>query len=334
MLPIFLISDENYIKYATVTIKSILSGTNEKISFYILDGGITKDSKEKIEKSVEHTTSSVEFIQIDVSLFSKFPDIAHFSINTYFRYLIPILKPQIHKALYVDTDMVINGDIAEIYNTDLDNYGLAAVPYLTEELHLPNLNKDKNILGLSPKHLYFNAGLLLINCDYWRSHDISKVLMDKTAEMYDKLSMPDQDVLNVVFKDNYKILPKQYNLIVDTTMQFFNFKEYIKAFKGCLVLHYTGGKEFRPWMRAKVPCYQRFWDLAKETPFYNDLLIDLVFNFMDRVDRLNDNNNVKNIKLFGFIPFLKICKEDNIQKIYLFNLILLFKTKTKELKHK
>ncbi len=332
MIPVFLISDENYIKYTAVTMQSVMSGTKEKISFYILDGGITPDSKEKIEQILTKTGNSVEFIPMDLKLFDKFPDIAHFSLNMYFRYLIPDLKPQLKKALYIDTDMVINGDIADIYNTDLGEYGLAAVPYLTEELKPSDLSEYKTALGLPAKHLYFNSGLLLIDCDYWRKHNISKTLMEKTAELHDKLNMPDQDVLNIVFNENYKVMPRQYNLIVDTTMLFFNVKEFIKSLTGCFVLHYTGGKAVRPWMHAKVPYYQKFWELAKQTPFYNDLLTDLLFNFMDRIDHINDN--IKNIKLFGFIPFLKICSQDNIKRVYLFDFIPLFKTKTKELKHK
>lgn len=231
--------------------------------------------------------------------------------------------------MYIDTDMIVEGDIAEICNVDLDGYGLAAVPYLTEELKPQESIKYKKKFGLSQNHIYFNSGLLLIDCDYWRQHNISQILMEKTGELHDKLEMPDQDILNIVFKENYKILPKQYNLIVDTTMMFFNIKEYIQSLKGCYVLHYTGGKEVRPWLHVKVPEYQKFWNIAKKTPFYNDLVIELMFNFMDRME--HKNGNTKLVKLFGFIPFLKIRTKNGIKSIrkiyYLFNFIPLFKTK-------
>ncbi len=327
MIPVFLISDENYAKYTAVTIQSVLSGTKEKIEFYLLDGGITQESKDKISKVVKNTGNDIEFIPIDVNLFQNFPNIAHFSINTYFRYLIPDLKPSIHKALYIDTDMIIKGDVSDIYNTDMDNHGIAAVPYLTEELKPHDLANYKKALNLPQSHKYFNAGLLLIDCDYWRQHNISQVLMTKTAELHNKLNMPDQDVLNIVFAENYKILPKQYNLIVDTSVKYFDFNHYLKTLDGCYVLHYTGGREVRPWMHAKVPCYQTFWNIAKQTPFYTDLLVELMFNYMDNMEH-KDEYKTKNIKIFGFIPFLKIKTKASVKKVYLFGFIPLLKIKT------
>ena len=165
MIPIFLISDENYAKYACVTIQSIISGTSERLAFYILDGGISDDSKEKIASIAKKNDNTIEFIKMNFKPFENFPNLAHFSLNAYFRYLIADLKPEIKKALYIDTDMIICGDIAEIYNTDLNKKGLAAVPYIEENLQLKSFEKLKNKLNLSEKHLYFNSGLLLIDCE-------------------------------------------------------------------------------------------------------------------------------------------------------------------------
>lgn len=326
MIPVFLISDENYAKYATVTIKSVLSGTKEKIDFYVLDGGISAESKKVISKIVNTTGSSVEFIHMDLSLFKNFPDTAHFSLNMYFRYLIPELKPKLDKALYIDTDMIIGGDISKIYNIPLDGYGLAAVPYIAEELHTNSLKKYKNNLDLPKKHLYFNSGLLLIDCDYWRKHQIGETLMAKTAELHDKLNMPDQDILNIVFAENYKVLPRHYNMVVDEIVKFLNINDYTNSEKDCFVLHFTGGKGIRPWVRFNIPCRKFFWDIARQTPFYNDLQSELLMNQVALLER--PNNIVRYIKLFGFIPFLKIVTKGKREKIYLFNVILLFVTKT------
>jgi len=116
MIPVFLISDENYAKYTAVTIKSVLSGTKEKIDFYLLDGGISSESKKIISEIVDTAGSSIEFIPMELSLFKNFPDVAHFSLNMYFRYLIPELKPNLNKALYIDTDMIIGGDILQHFS--------------------------------------------------------------------------------------------------------------------------------------------------------------------------------------------------------------------------
>lgn len=72
MLSIFLISDENYAKYTAITIQSIMSGSKEKISFYLLDGGITEESKARISEMVAKESNSIEFIPMDISLFENF----------------------------------------------------------------------------------------------------------------------------------------------------------------------------------------------------------------------------------------------------------------------
>lgn len=327
MIHIFLISDENYVKYATVTIKSVLSGTKEKINFYLLDGGISAESNKVISEMVNITGNSVEFIPMDLSLFKNFPDIAHFSLNMYFRYLIPELKPNLNKALYIDTDMIVGGDINKIYNTPLDGYGLAAVPYITEELQIKSFQKYKNNLNLPNNHLYFNSGLLLMDCKYWREHNVSNTLMTMTAKLFDKLKMPDQDILNIVFANNYKVLPRQYNLVVDETVKFLNINDYTNSKDDCFVLHFTGGKGIRPWMRFNIPCQKFFWNIAKQTPFYNELQSELLINQISLLEK--NYNTTEYIKLFGFIPFLKIITQNQRKKIYLFDVILLFSSKIK-----
>lgn len=324
MIPIFLISDEKYAKYAAVTIQSVISGTNEKLAFYVLDGGISEDIAKKMFQMVEKSKNSIEFIKIDIKLFEKFPNLAHFSLNSYFRYLIADLKPEIKKALYIDTDMIIDGDVAEIYNAELDGMPLGAVPYIEEDLHLNKFKKYKSILGLPNNHLYFNSGLLLIDCEYWRKHNIAETLLNKTTEICDKLQMPDQDVLNIVFADNYKILPKQFNLVADLSIKYLDLNKLINEQKGAFVIHYTGGNRVRPWMKKDVPCAQYFWHLAKKTPFYQELREELVLNEIINLRNIDDRYQ-KKFFIFNFFPILKIRKKNNIMRYDLFGLIPIMK---------
>lgn len=324
MIPIFLISDEKYAKYAAVTIQSVISGTNEKLAFYVLDGGISEDIAKKMFQMVEKSKNSIEFIKIDIKLFEKFPNLAHFSLNSYFRYMIADLKPEIKKALYIDTDMIIDGDVAEIYNAELDGMPLGAVPYIEEDLHLNKFKKYKSILGLPNNHLYFNSGLLLIDCEYWRKHNIAETLLNKTTEICDKLQMPDQDVLNIVFADNYKILPKQFNLVADLSIKYLDLNKLINEQKGAFVIHYTGGNRVRPWMKKDVPCAQYFWHLAKKTPFYQELREELVLNEIINLRNIDDRYQ-KKFFIFNFFPILKIRKKNNIMRYDLFGLIPIMK---------
>ncbi|MBQ8251042.1 MAG: glycosyltransferase family 8 protein [Alphaproteobacteria bacterium] len=320
-IPVFLASDENYAKYMAVTIQSIISNTKEKINFYILDGGIAEITKNKIKTILDNTVHQIEFLKIDISLFEKFPIVAHFSINTYFRYLIPHLKPEIKKALYIDTDMIIHGDISELYHSDLKGKGLGGVVYIEEDF--ASFTNYKEELGLSQKHRYFNAGLLLIDCDYWRNNKTIDSLFKKTIALYDKLKMCDQDVLNLVFECSYTELSPKYNIVVDVTSDFIDLKKYISSFKGCIVLHYTGGRGMRPWVKKDCLENHYFWKYAIETPFHNDLQLELIQNQLNTLiqkKKIFKTISLVKIKLFKFLPIITIKIKKNKKRIYFFGM--------------
>ena len=328
MIPVFLACDENYAKYAAVTISSIVANTNSQINFYLLDGGIEQSTKDKIKEILKSTKHFIEFISINVDLFKKFPGISRYSLSAYSRFLIPNLVADIEKALYIDTDMIICGDVAEIYNKKLEGKGIAAVAYMDEDYNPKLYSKYKKKLNIQGVHRYFNAGLLLIDCKYWRKHNIVKISMDKVVSLKNILEMPDQDILNIVFESNYTELKPQYNLVVDLTAEYQDFNQYIANIKGCYILHYTGGQGIRPWIHKDVPGASYFWKYAKSTPFYTDLLFDLSSNQTEnvykRIDVLLPSSFVSEIKLFNLFPILKIKCKNNQKKVYLFGIIPLY----------
>lgn len=318
MLPVFLASDEQYIKYAAVTIASIISNTKSKINFYILDGGISSISKSKLEQMLTKTPHTIEFIEIPISIFEQFPNLEHFSLNMYSRYLIPQLKPELKKALYIDSDMIVCGDILEIFNRKIDN-GLGAVPYLDEKYNTKVYKKYKQKLGIDASHLYFNSGLLLIDCDFWRNNNIIDVLIRKTLEMKPKLSMPDQDILNVVFNKKYDILPDCYNFVVDLTPLYMDLKKFIQTSKQCFILHYTGKNGIRPWVKKDVLGENLYWNYAKITPFFHELQLELILNEILNISKTPKETYF--VKLFHYIPLIKIKRNKGKVKIYLFGIL-------------
>lgn len=331
MIPIFLASDETYASFMAVTIESICCNTSEQLQFYILDGGIYEQTKEKINAFQDKFPHiNIEYIRPDLSLFKGLPLIKYFSVNAYFRYLIPILKPNIQKALYLDTDMVITGDIAEIYNRDLNQKGLGAIPYLDV---LPDFKEEKYYyelyqrLSLNTNHLYFNSGLLLIDCDYWRQNQITEKLIQKTEEMAKNLTMADQDILNILFENAYQILPEQYNVVIDITDTKCDIKKYVNAFNGCVVLHYTGGFGYRPWVKSNVPFGDLFWNYAQNTLFYDVLTFKLIRNELSQISMPPKELN---LFLFNCIPLLSVQYKKKKKTIKLFNLIPLLTWKDKK----
>lgn len=164
---------------------------------------------------------SIEFIKIDIdkefgSIFYK-NKAYHVSISTYNRFLIPKLKPEFGKVLYLDVDIIATGDIAELYSIDLGDYALAAVKesFLSGE----QLMEIQNRLNLRAVQDYFNAGVLLINNKKWQELEILNRILDVEKQYKNKLKYADQDVLNIIFDSQCKIIPAKYNYMTQFSLQ-------------------------------------------------------------------------------------------------------------------
>lgn len=310
-----------------MTMASVLQNTNSGIDFYILDGGISEKNKDLVRQTIQvyQSYKKCEYIKMDASLVKDFPNIQHFSLNTYFRYFIADLKPKLTKALYLDCDMIICGDIAELYNVDVSEYGIAAVPYICDDDkysksgHYKWVMAQKSMLNMQPSSLYFNAGLLLMNLQYIRKNNLKQQFINKTTELKDIITCADQDVLNIIFENKYKVLPLQYNIVVDITSQILDINQYIRKFNNsCFVIHYTGGQGLRPWLGGNILA-EYFWFVAQKTPFYEILKESAKLN-------IEGVNQQKYEILYSYyiwnIPVFIIKRKKNILKYFLFGILI------------
>ncbi len=266
-IPIFLSSDNNYSPFVATTIASICDNTNSFCEFYILDAGISDENTAMI-CGLKHQFSnfSVEFLKLNLEkLFSSFPETDYITKSMYTRFLIPDLKPEIDKAIYSDVDVIVLGDIAQLYNENLEGYALGAV---WEEFCENNNNvKRKEILNLDSKHKYFSSGCLLIDCKQWRTKAIFKDLHKIGLQFMSLLSCPDQDILNKYFDNNYKQLPTKF-CWTNQCCTYYSEQHFT-------IRHFNG--PVKPWhinektSSTLIPNVQVFWKYAKMTPYYKDL---------------------------------------------------------------
>lgn len=200
---IALAPDDNYAKYAACVMRSALANAapGEKIYFWILDGGLSGESKELLSRVSERAS----FIGIDAGMFADFPSHGYITVSTWYRFAIASLLPaDISRVLYLDCDVAVASGLGGLFEADLTDYAVAAVKDCIWK-------KFDARAGLPPEHHYFNAGVLLINVDYWRKNGVQERLMDFLKDE-SRLKMMDQTVLNIVLKDECKELPLQWNV--------------------------------------------------------------------------------------------------------------------------
>lgn len=245
---------------------SILDNTDAPIDFYILDSGISPENEEKI-RAIKGNYS-INFLKIDVEKqFKGFNVPGHLNLSTYSRLLIPSLKPELEKVLYIDTDVVALGNIAELYNVDLGNYALGAAWDKSRVLY----NTDtKEPLELSDDYKYFNAGVLLIDIQKWIRNEVVKSLFEIQRKYDGKIPHADETLLNKYFDGNYKIFDiswdyTDYDLVnaPDKEIKIRHFASSIKPWNS----NYTVlGKKIVP-----LKNFEDFWKYAKMTKFYEEI---------------------------------------------------------------
>jgi lipopolysaccharide biosynthesis glycosyltransferase len=204
---ILLCTDNSYIQHCGTTIVSVLRN-NKNVSVYIFSTDITEESKQILRALVESYYSTIEFILIENELIRDFPMSKeasnHISLATYFRLFVEVKLPgSVDKILYLDSDIIVRHSLKELWETNIENYALAAV-YQYNEWALGNETFKR--LNYPEDAGYFNAGVLLINLKYWRNNDVSQRLLSFINRFYENIVSHDQDTLNaVLFKEVYPL---------------------------------------------------------------------------------------------------------------------------------
>jgi lipopolysaccharide biosynthesis glycosyltransferase len=262
-IPIVLSTNENYAPYCATTIASLLVNSKKEteLNFYILAINLSKKTRNKFQELKKIKNCSIDFIIIDKNDFKHCPITRYFSIETYFRFKLASLLPNIDKIIYLDSDMIISEDILDLFNTDIRNYHAGMIlNSSTKGFFYSQLLR----LGLSSSSYYFNTGLILLNLNKWRSEKIEQKLFEWTENNKKKIDLVDQDVLNVVLSGSIKKLPEKYNVQLS---YYKNEKKLSELTENIHIIHYCGPT--KPWNNKEMFLSEYFWKYAKINPFYD-----------------------------------------------------------------
>ncbi|MBQ9648977.1 MAG: glycosyltransferase family 8 protein [Prevotella sp.] len=232
-----------------------------------------------LEEMVARYHQDICFYQLNDSRLDAFPVGLYFqepfiTKEAYFRlFVMDVLPQELLKVLYLDVDMVICGSIRELWDADISDVAVGAVPdCFYNDVH------ETNRLGYEVGLGIFNSGVLLINLKYWREHDVMKDFAAYATEAKDHLKYHDQDVLNYVFRHSKKELPIRFNLQTIHMyhdrfryLHFRLFEEVREAFRHPVVIHYTGPE--KPWYsNAYHPLKDYFEQYRQMTPWKDEPL--------------------------------------------------------------
>lgn len=166
----------------------------------------------------------------------------HVSIATYFRLFLPDhIYQEYERVLYFDVDMIAIGDIQSLLNENFVE-PIAAVKHYSplDEFRLKDLCDGE----------YFNAGVIVYNCEKMESNVIKKGYLDVLNRYQQRIKWHDQDVLNIYFSGKWHKLEEEYNC---NKLLLKNLRDEIQP----KLVHYDGWD--KPWISGVSREYDKLW---------------------------------------------------------------------------
>lgn len=277
-IPVFLSCDDKFLWHAIAVVASIMENGSPDNNYDILVIGDDLNF-DKLVASLDwmkrYPNGNLRFINaadcFSLSQMSHFYVTKAFPISVYFRFFAPMLFSNYDRIIYLDSDLVVLADMAELYRTDIGDALLGAVHDFMHEEELPS--------GSS----YFNSGVLLLNLGKMRAENIQEKLIDAVKD-FDAPSLPDQDILNAVCKGKVAFIDMVWNFqewMAETERTSVKFRFSRPAIQmmcfenkaNCRVLHYT---ENKPWnFRYTGTKGGYYWKYAAMTPFLGQIQAEL-----------------------------------------------------------
>ncbi|MGC4429862.1 glycosyltransferase [Streptococcus suis] len=200
---------DSYADYLGTTIYSIIQHhPNQELHFYVLTKWMSDHSRFKLNRLTSQLVT-ISFIEIDSTSFDHLPLKEGISLETYFRILLPSQLAELDRVLYLDCDILVNGSLKEIWESDLSHHYLAGV----NELDMLHSNAEyRQKIGFTPQDIYVNAGVLLFNLELMRQDKIEEFLFAKAQEIKNYIEYQDQDIINIGLKGQILNLEAKYNM--------------------------------------------------------------------------------------------------------------------------
>ncbi len=195
-----------YFQHCAVLLASLLE-QNSKSSFEILV--VTSAEPGSEERKLRRLTDKYDNCHLTCRVFQPPEDVylpihRHYTSDIYTRLWVADFFPAKDRVLYLDCDMVVVGDITELWQADLGTCTIGAVS-------IPGLNSCER-LGIPGQFGFFNSGVMLIDLKKWRDGNAKDRLL-AFIRQYGPTLISDQDALNACFYDDRTPLPYVWNVI-------------------------------------------------------------------------------------------------------------------------
>lgn len=261
-----LATDHNMLDAALVAMGTALENLTRQAVVHFLGYQLPESDKKRIERLCHIHQAELMYHELTDEMFEggtqRDPNI---TLVTLGRMYLPQLTEG--RVLYLDCDMRIKGDVAEIYDTDMQGSPIAAVRdfYVLYQIakrgpDCDQLSTHREVLGEVFVGDYFNAGLLLLDCDKIRQDTkLQHAMIDLNRAS--KFRFLDQDYLNLLFAGKTKFLPQAWNSVWGRDpfhrkiIRKLDWLPVEERASDAAIVHYTG--PHKPWKSFRISAIQR-----------------------------------------------------------------------------
>lgn len=255
--------NEGYVDYCRVSMLSLMENNPDmEVCFHILTDNLSEKAVCRLHDLATSHKCSVRIYEIPDQKVNHL-DLNGWSKIAWYRLFLPeLVDSNVSRLLYLDTDIIIAGSLDELFDTDLEDNSLAGCRDIMS--YYPALY---NRIGYDMKYGYICSGVLLMNLDYFRNHDLGNEILKFSTEHSERINFPDQDAINCVCHKTMKLLPLKYGILAPffTDQEFMlNHKDEVtEMINDPRIIHYAG---CAPWIKENYKHYYHdlFWQYANK----------------------------------------------------------------------
>ncbi len=266
-IPIFFTIDNRFPLYLDCAIRSIIKNAspNYDYKFYVLHQDVDESFIERIHESFPY---EIKFISLE----EGFKGITEreenklrcdfFTASIFYRIFIAELFPEYDKGIYIDSDVIVPGDISKLYEIDLGDNIIGACPDFSVRGVPEFVDYFGKAVGV-PIEDYVNSGLLLMNLKMMRECHFSEHFLDLMNAYHFDTIAPDQDYINAMCYGKILYLDECWDAMPPVGGG-------RPLLEDPQIIHYN--LFFKPWLYDDIPYKEYFWEIAETSPFYQEIL--------------------------------------------------------------
>ena len=274
-----------YAKFTGTAMLSVFENTNSDVTVHILhDNTLTEDNRDKFIYLAGRYNQAVKFYNVETLCPDKVSEIVNLApevknyritVGALYRLLAPAILPHnIDKIIYLDSDIIVNLDIKELWQIELGDKILAAVPEILSNKSIEHMNRYFNMCGdgIVKCEDYFNSGVLSANLNRLREEEIKITnglrFRAQNPRYHDYF---DQNVLNYCFSTQALKLPIKFN-------RFTGYARSSNEPVGKKIYHFAGGSFGYGLGLDVTDPFNRLWmSYFLKTPWFNENLIQNIY---------------------------------------------------------